>query len=281
LPRYHLFEFNDQAWCPFRDTGLDMLRMLLNRGGHYRSIIPHLRAGLQTTKTQSIVDLCSGGGGPWLSLTRELEAAGLTPEVVLTDLFPNPQAFAAAAAACPRLRFSLEPVDATAMPADLKGFRTLFTSFHHFPPTMARSILADAVRNRAGIGIFEFTYRIPRFLAVLLVLPAPVGIFLMMPLMFVLMPFVRPVRFWPLFFTYIVPILPLLMPLIVAWDGAVSCLRTYTVTEMLEMAHSGSSEDPARVDGYRWTAGTVPTRFYPYMPVSYLVGVPLEGPGSS
>ena len=253
-----------------------MLRLLLNSGGHYNSIIPHLREGLEATRTHTIVDLCSGGGGPWFSLARELERAGLTPEVVLTDLFPNQEAFAAAAAACPRLRFSRESVDATAIRSDLKGFRTLFTSFHHFRPDTARAILADAVRNRTGIGIFEFTYRIPWPLALLLLVPSLVGIVLMIPLVFLVMPFVRPVRFWPLFFTYVVPILPLIMPLIGAWDGAVSCLRTYTVAEMLEMAHNVSSGEPGRVDSYRWTAGTVPTGVYPYLPISYLVGVPAE-----
>lgn len=254
-----------------------MLRLLLNSGGHYNSIVPHLREGLNATRTHTIVDLCSGGGGPWFSLTQELERVGLTPKVVLTDLFPNHEAFAAAAAACPRIRSCPEPVDASAMPPELVGFRTLFTSFHHFRPNTARAILADAVRNRAGIGIFEFTYRIPWLLALLLVVPSLIGIILIAPLMLFVMPFVRPVRFAPLFFTYVVPILPLLMPLIGVWDGAVSCLRTYTVAEMLEMAHSVSSAEPGRVDSYRWKAGTVPTAVYPYMPVSYLVGVPAEG----
>jgi hypothetical protein len=253
-----------------------MLRMLLNRGGHYNSIVPQLREALQVTGTQNIVDLCSGGGGPWFSLSRELERNGITPDVMLTDLYPNAEAFAAAAASCPGVQGYAESVDATAIKPELRGFRTLFTSFHHFKPDVARAILGDAVRNRSGIGIFEFTYRIPLLLTLLLLVPSLFGIVLMVPLTLVMMPFVRPVRWWPLFFTYIVPVLPFLMPPIAVWDGAVSCLRTYTVQEMLEMAYSVSSAEPGRIDSYRWTAGTVPTRVYPYLPVSYLVGVPWD-----
>ncbi len=275
MRRYHLFEFNDQAWCPFRDTGLDMLRLLLNLGKHYNRIAPHLQRGLEATRTRTIIDLCSGGGGPWLTLARELEGRGLTPDVVLTDLFPNHRAFAAAAQACPRIRSCPDPVDATAMPSHLAGFRTLFTSFHHFQPEMAQSILADAVRHRAGIGIFEFTYRLSWPVMLLALIPSLLGIVLMAPLILLLMPFLRPVRWSALFWTYVIPITPLVLPLIAAWDGTISCMRTYTTAEMLAMANRVSGLDPDGSDAYRWTAGTVRIPFSPLTPVSYLVGVPV------
>ena len=62
-------------------------------------------------------------------------------------------------------------MSATAVPARLSGFRTMFTSFHHFKPEQAQAILADAVRNRCGIGIFEFTYRMNWFLLLLSLIP--------------------------------------------------------------------------------------------------------------
>ncbi len=54
-----------------------------------------------------------------------------------------------------------EPVDATAVPAELGGFRTLLGAFHHFPPDVARSILADAAQKRRGLAVLEYTERRP------------------------------------------------------------------------------------------------------------------------
>src|SRR4029077_4188304 len=55
--------------------------------------------------------------------------------------------------------FLSESVDATNVPVDLRGVRTLFSSFHHFPPHVARQILRDAAEKGAPIGVFEFTER--------------------------------------------------------------------------------------------------------------------------
>jgi len=43
------------------------------------------------------------------------------------------------------------------VPAELKGLRTMFTSFHHFLPEEARAVLQNAVDAGEGIGIFEIT----------------------------------------------------------------------------------------------------------------------------
>src|SRR2546422_6427005 len=51
--------------------------------------------------------------------------------------------------------FRSEPVDATQVPGDLHGFRTIFTAFHHFRPAQARAVVADAVAKGEGIGVFE------------------------------------------------------------------------------------------------------------------------------
>ena len=68
--------------------------------------------------TQSIVDMCSGGGGPWLDLARQLrcgdadgDSAGL--QVWLTDKYPNLEAFQSVSASSDHhITFYPEPVDA-------------------------------------------------------------------------------------------------------------------------------------------------------------------------
>ncbi len=60
-----------------------------------------------------------------------------------------------------RIRFYPGSVDATHVPRELKGLRTMFTSFHHFLPDAGRAILQDAVDAGEGIGIFEIPRRAP------------------------------------------------------------------------------------------------------------------------
>ena len=138
------------------------------------------------------------------------------------------------------------------------GFRTLFTALHHFRPTAARAILADAVRRGCGIGIFEVTER--RILTLLGMLVLPVFVLLATP-------FIRPFRWSRLLLTYLLP----LVPLAVWFDGTVSCLRSYTPAE-LEALAAGVGE------GYDWEAGTLAAP--PFVTrVTYLIGTPTTRAG--
>lgn len=142
-------------------------------------------------------------------------------------------------------------MDATATPGELAGFRTLFTSFHHFHPEAARALLRDAVRNRQGIGVFEARQRTPK--ALLLTALSPLFVLLSTP-------FIRPFRLSRLLFTYLLPV----VPLVVLFDGIVSCLRTYTPAELREMAESLGGED------YLWEIGEEKARGP--APVTNLIG---------
>ena len=73
MPRMHLLEIGDQAWCPkpFRDAATDLLEFFLRIGNYHAPIVPRLKAALEKTGEREIVDLCSGGGGPWLTLLSE------------------------------------------------------------------------------------------------------------------------------------------------------------------------------------------------------------------
>jgi hypothetical protein len=150
------------------------------------------------------------------------------------------------------LPFHPVPVDATAVPSDLKGFRTLFTSFHHFRPAEARAILADAVGQGQGIGVFEISRRAPREMTVIALTWLAV---------LVLVPFIRPLRWSRLMWTYLPPVLPL----VGVFDGLVSCLRTYAPSELWELLRG--------LDTYDWQVGERRRRWSPLV-VTYLVGVP-------
>jgi hypothetical protein len=156
------------------------------------------------------------------------------------------------------MKYLRESVDASNPPPGLPGVRSMFAFFHHLRPAVARAVLAKAYEQRQPICIFEITD------------PSLTGILscVMMPLyVLILTPFVRPLTPWQLFFTYVVPILPVL----IAWDGFVSTLRTYSVKDLQDMTAELNARD------YAWDIGKLS---HPWLPLSlpYAVGVPLDNP---
>ena len=252
VDRLHLFEIIDQSWCPrvLRQGVVEYLGFIATKGAAYRRALPVLGGALERAGGRRVVDLGSGSGGPWAALRSELEAElGDRVEVTLTDRHPE-----ALSPGTDGLRVHPDPVDAARVPAELEGFRTLFSLFHHFRPSRARAILADAVARGQGIGVFEMTMRSPW--VILLMATSPV-------FMLLVTPFVRPFRWSRLLLTYLIPVIPL----VTAFDGVVSCLRTYTPAELLVLAEQAGP-------GYRWEARTV-SAFPPSpIPVTYLVGTP-------
>jgi hypothetical protein len=263
LPRLHLFELEDQAWLPnvVRDLATDYLHfmeVMLRLDG---PVVPLLAEALRASKTQSLVDLCSGGSGPIPLLHDALAAQGMNLRVTLTDRFPNLAAFRRVEAASGgHITFVADPVDARAVPRRLRGFRTIFNSFHHFRPADAKAVLRDAVDASEPIGVFEIPER--RLLLILPLLLTPLFVALTTP-------FIRPFRWRRLLWTYLVP----LVPLICLWDGIVSQLRAYTVAELEDLTEALGPTT------YRWQAGQVRIRATPCH-VTYLWGHP-RPPGES
>ena len=259
MKRLQLIEIEDQHWCPrtVRDAVTDFLQFALAATKPYAAMIPILATALQRTGTRNILDLCSGAAGPWLWLHPVLAERGVSVSVCLTDKYPNMEAFGRSSRLTNQaISYHPQPVDATRVPSELPGLRTMFTAFHHFCPEQAYAVLADAVRQRRGIGVFETTQRRP--LALLLMLLAPLGVL-------VVTPFIRPFRWSRLLWTYVLP----LVPLVTLFDGFVSCLRTYSVQELRDLTTSLHTND------YHWDIGTVKSKMTP-IPITYLIGVPIE-----
>ena len=263
--RLHLFEFHDQPWFPalWRDYLTDFMSLYAVRFRPYRAVVPVLLPMLSAESR--MVDLCSGAGGPVealiLACRDEGNGAFAGLRVALTDKFPNPEAYRDLQSRWPaHVSFVESPVDATCVPPDLAGFRTLFTAFHHFRPETARAVLADAVTRQQPVGVFEYTERSLRRWALPL-LCSPL-------LLWAVTPSLKPFRWGRLFWTYVLPVIPLAG----IWDGAVSCLRTYSPEELLWLARSA---DPA--GGFEWQAGKLRSRGAPN--VTYLVGKPAGAAG--
>jgi hypothetical protein len=255
--RLQLFEILDQPWCPqaVRDGATDFLEFITNITDLYSPARPLLLASIRQSGSRNVVDLCSGGGGPWLS--RAWRAARSNREwpltVFLTDKFPSAVLRSRLDKSDDSLRMVNEPVDATQVPSELSGFRTIFASFHHFSEEAALRLLEDAVSSGEGIATAEVTSRTFKALAVILLMPWAC---------LLMTPFMRPFRVSRLLLTYLVP----LIPFTVLWDGLVSCARTRTPQELKQLAKG--------LDQFNWTSGYLSGSLLP-LQVVYLVGVPV------
>ena len=251
-----LREFHDQEWFPqlLRDYVTDGLQFILNFARIYRPIVPRLNDAIRAAKPPALVDLCSGGGGPWPWLRGLVKNSGGLPiDVCLTDRFPNIPAFARLRVQSGgQINFYPEAVNAESPPSELLGFRTIFTSFHHFQPRQAQAILQQVVNARQGIAVFE---------------PAQRRASTILSTVFMLLgglaaaPFIQPFRFSRLFWSYVIPVIPMVL----FYDGIVSCLRAYSEQEMAALVSKLDAED------YVWEIGK--QSGWP-APVIYLVGYP-------
>jgi hypothetical protein len=240
MKRRHLPELEDETWFPtfLRDYGTDYLQFLVNATGFYKDLVPTIQRGLAKAKQKVIVDIAAGGGGGWKKLGPKLKEAEPNAKVILTDYFPNLDAFKALEKKDPSFySYKAESVNALDVPKDLQGFRTQFLSFHHFRPDDATKILQNAVDCQSPIMIVEVTERNPgnviKMLSTILISPF-------------LIPFTGPFKIGRLFFTYIIPI----MPFFIAWDGIASVYRSYHPSEIEAMTKTLKNGD-----SFTWEIG--------------------------
>ena len=255
MKRKHLFEFEDQSWFPWflRNYLTDFLQFVSNRFNLYKGIEPLLSEALKKTNSNQIIDLASGGGGGLVNLAASLKKDHPDLKIILTDLYPNVKAFEHTAKQSADFAYREDAIDATNVPKDLKGFRTQFLSLHHFTEKDAVAIIQNAVTSNSPIAFFESQERNVK--SVLAMIFSPINVVLVTP-------FIRPFSVGRIFFTYILP----LVPLFVILDGILSALRTYTVPEMQELV--------SRVNGnenYDWQIGKVKSG---PATILYLVGTP-------
>jgi hypothetical protein len=261
MTRLHLIELEDQRWLPagVRHGVTAYLNFVANlTTAPYETFADLLAEGMRTTGDRVLLDLCSGSCGPLPTLLRMLRQRGIEARAVLTDLYPDTGALERSRGHDNAdLRYHPQPVDATRVPAELGGFRLLCNGFHHFRPSDAHGILVDAVSHRRGIGLFE---GVERRLPAMLVCAAAL---LLVPLATA---FMRPWRWDRALLTYLLPIIPIT----VAWDGLVSCLRVYSPSELRALI----AKVPGAID-YRWHVRRCAVPHSPFG-VTCLVGYPRD-----
>lgn len=215
----------------------DFLQWLSLKSGMFKPALPLLNKVLKKCHAQRIIDLGSGAGGALPGLYRQLKKQRPNLEVVLTDYYPNKRAARLYNSSGHGILYHLHSVDARQVPESLSGLRTMFLSLHHFRPKEARAILQNAVYARAGIASFEGQER--SFTSLLAMFFSPITVLLATA-------FIRPFSWGRLVFTYLVP----LVPLLVWWDGIISSLRTYSIREMRELIDGLEGKEL-----YQWEVG--------------------------
>src|SRR5579883_1357098 len=96
MARIHLFEIEDQSWCPsvIRETTTDFLFGLFTLLSIYEPAYQKIAEVLDKTKTNTIVDCCSGTGGPIPKLREYLDQNNHQDvTITLTDKYPNLNSF--------------------------------------------------------------------------------------------------------------------------------------------------------------------------------------------
>ncbi|KAL0934178.1 uncharacterized protein CTRU02_210977 [Colletotrichum truncatum] len=264
IPRFHLFEIDDQPWFP------SFLRAHVQEALHATWVnqFPVLQTAspariaaqiLQHTlgsrlASYTFIDFCAGSGGPTPAIERAVNRHLTTqkqPNVnfVLTDLYPNPESWARAAAKSDHIGYEPKSVDAANAPRDLlasygdngkKVFRLFNLAFHHFDDPLATAILKNTLETSDGFAIFELQGR--DLYSILMPAILGIGTFLMAPI------FAWKLRsLTALIFTYLIPILPFVL----VFDGYISALRTRTPEEVKALMRSCG----ARMDGWEVKSG--------------------------
>ena len=246
MRRIHLFEFEDFSWFPssLRDCMTQMLIVVHRIFGTSKDLTGVVQRVLHESGQTKIIDLCSGSGGPMPEIVRTLRATkGLGDlRLELTDLYPLDNAAAQfGEQAQTGISYRTTPVDATNV-GDVAGVRTLICGFHHMRPEVARQILQNAQQSGQPICILEISDNS---------VPPPWLFWIGLPLNFlfglVVSVMVRPMTARQVVFTWLIPILPICF----AWDGAVSNVRTYSLSDLDQLLWG------LEADNYRWEKGLI------------------------
>jgi hypothetical protein len=264
MPRHHLFELHDQSWFPeyFRNETTKALVSgwtcslpfpgLLMKPAYIASgelILNTLRIlnGKEKPLTASVIDICSGSGGPVIKMAHWMNNEIDQDErvdFILTDLYPCTPTIEEIIDE-EYVSYVKESVDAANVPKQLASkavLRTSFGSFHHLNDKIARSIFEDVVKTNSAIAIVEGTEC--SFFGVLRMI-------FIMPILFLFALFtIRPYSLQRFFFHLCVPIVPLVLLI----DGTLSALRTYKSEDYWEILNSVDNAMQSHV----WTYKKIP-----------------------
>ena len=250
MKRIHWFEFEDQSWFPnwIRKCMTKYIAALHRKFGTSQIIADNLSPIIEKYKVRNILDLCSGSGGPMINTTRILndQFENHSINLTMTDLYPNDEVITKFNSKNEiGISYHDKPINAAEKNDLGYDMMSMICSFHHMEPKVASSILQNAVNSQKPFYIFELSDNSAPIIPALII-----GLPLTFIMTLVMSIFVRPMSVQQLVFTWLIPIIPLL----IAWDGTISNLRTYTKKDLNELIDSIHS------DNYVWDINTIKTK---------------------
>ncbi|MGB0915101.1 MAG: hypothetical protein ACPGVI_03470 [Crocinitomicaceae bacterium] len=252
MKRVQLFEFEDFNWFPnwLRGALTNLLVVLHKMMGVNQVIADLVKTSIKDKNINQIVDLGSGSGGSMPEVAQILQNSEGTEQLslLMTDLYPNKAAIARFNKdGNNSIRYHDKSVDATALNEAPEGLKTMMNCFHHMRPNQAKGILQSAEENKQPILIYEMgENKIP---LVLWWVFLPISLVIMILMVFFMTPFVRPMNWKQLVFTYLIPIIPIFY----AWDGQASMPRLYAMKDIDEMLEGMGSDSYSWKQDYAYT----------------------------
>lgn len=259
MKRIHLFEFEDFTWFPnwLRKCLTRMMVVMHKMLNTSEEMAELVECALKHTDNNTIIDLCSGSGGPMPDVLQILKQKNefQKSKLFMTDQFPNYEfANKINKEKNAAIEYLTEPIDAADVNEKMKGLRTMVASLHHMKPDVARKILRNSMDQGQPFLSFEISDN--SFPKAFWWIAFPINIIssLIVSLL------ARPMSVQQIIFTYLIPIIPITF----AWDGAVSNARTYTLEDMDVLLKGLESEK------YTWEKGIVKGKSKKL----YLLGLP-------
>jgi hypothetical protein len=254
--RHQVFEFGDQPWLPsiFRDGIRGFLDCTHRVMGYYKPWASILAEVLRTTGQREIVVL-GGGGLVFCQLLQDelRKRHQLDVKIYLTDLYPVP-GLASKLRAGDNIVVVQESINMLKVPPSLKGVRLIVNAFHHLSPEQAVAVLEDAHQQNSAICICEYTRNS---------LVGVISSFLYPFFNWLIAPGVSQARLSTLFFTYIVPVFPLML----AIDGLMSNCRSYSTYEFKAFTSK------FKTNSYQWSWRENHTLLHPTVLTTF-IGLP-------
>jgi hypothetical protein len=249
MKRLELFEFEDFNWLPdYIRTGVtNLIKVFHGLIGTTDVLVEVITNCRKKINFNQILDLGSGSGGPMIEVVDHINRnhqAGEPIMLLLSDKYPNANTVKRINDLdLPSVRYLTNSVDALEMENSPSGLKTMIASFHHMRPNTAKQILSAAESNKVPILIYELAENNIPVVVWWLFLPVSLTILVIMSL--IMTPFVRPLTLSQIVFTYLIPVIPI----VYAWDGQASIMRTYTFEDIKALLGERKNES------YVWEIG--------------------------
>ena len=150
----------DEPWFPdvLREGLVEVLSLANKSSGFCDALAPVFARLIDDMNANTVLDLCSGAGGPIEGLLQTLTAQGHElPQVLLSDLYPKVEVWKRIEKKWGgKLSFVEHPVDATTIDDELRAeVVTVINALHHFPLELVRAMFAEVVRRNSAIFVGE------------------------------------------------------------------------------------------------------------------------------